>query len=247
MNLTETNIREKEFHDKLQSQEKGRFENIFYKAIYNLSKDFFKYLEKEANNSEILDYGCGVGDAIEKVIKYNPKKITGIDISEVSINKAMEKAKELGINVEYKVDNCEKTKFNNNSFDIIYGSGILHHLKIDQCLNEIHRLLKPNGSLVFIEPLGTNPLINLYRKFTPNSRSKDEHPFTKKDLDYIFNKFVKTKIKYYGFLTLIFFPFYRLPKRSLVFKLLTTLDQCLFKFKFFRLFAWSILITAQKN
>ena len=65
-------------------------------------------------------------------------------------------------------------------FDIVYGTGILHHLEINKCLNEIHRILKPDGNLLFVEPLGTNPLINLYRKFTPNSRSKDEHPFTKK-------------------------------------------------------------------
>ena len=40
MNLTDKNIREKEFHNKLQSQSKGRFENIFYKAIYNSMKIF---------------------------------------------------------------------------------------------------------------------------------------------------------------------------------------------------------------
>ena len=74
MNLTEKNIREKEFHNKLQSKKKGRFENIFYKAIYNLKEDFLKYLEKNSENSEILDYGCGIGSSIEKVVKFNPKK-----------------------------------------------------------------------------------------------------------------------------------------------------------------------------
>ena len=57
------------------------------------------------------------------------------------------------------MDNCEKTKFENNSFDIVYGTGILHHLQFNKCLDEIHRILKPNGSIVFVEPLGTNPLI----------------------------------------------------------------------------------------
>ena len=38
--------------------------------------------------------------------------------------------------------------------------------------------------LIFIEPLGTNPLINLYRKFTPTSRSDDEHPLTFEDIKY---------------------------------------------------------------
>ena len=247
MNLTEINIREKNFHNKLQSKEGERFENTFYKAIYNSSEDFFTYLEHNAKNSEILDYGCGIGSFIEKVIKYNPKKIIGIDISEVSINKAKKKAEELKINVNYKVDNCEKTSFDNNSFDIVYGTGILHHLQIERCLDEIYRILKSNGNLIFIEPLGTNPIINLYRKLTPNSRSKDEHPLVDKDFKYINKKFVHTKIKYYGFLTLIFFPFYKSPNNSKFFKLLVTLDQYLFKFKFFQLFAWSVLIKAKKN
>ena len=247
MNLTEKNIREKEFHNKLQSKKSGRFENIFYKAIYNLNEDFFRYLEKNSKDSEILDYGCGVGSSTEKVIRFNPKKITGIDISEVSIKKAINKAKELEIDVEYCVDNCEKTKFKNSSFDIVYGMGILHHLQIDKCLDEIHRLLKPNGTLVFIEPLGTNPLINLYRKFTPNSRSKDEHPLIAKDLNYINKKFDKTNIQYYGFLTLLFFPFYRKPEKSFFFKILDSIDRNLFKLKFFRIFAWSVIIVCNKN
>ena len=246
MGLSEINIREKDFHNKLQSNSSGRFENIFYKAISNCGEDFHSFLKDNANNSEILDFGCGIGSSAEKVIKYNPKKITGIDISEVSIEKAKKKAKELNININYEVDNCEKTNLNHNTFDIVYGAGILHHLEIDKCLNEIHRILKSDGSLLFIEPLGTNPIINLYRKLTPNARSKDEHPLIKKDFEYLNKKFIDVKIKYYGLLTLIFFPFYGLPKNSKFFKLLVSLDQFLFKFKIFQLFAWSVLISAKK-
>ena len=64
MTLTEINIREKKFHNELQSQKKGRFENIFYKAIYNINEDFFNYLENKAKDSEILDYGCGIGSSV---------------------------------------------------------------------------------------------------------------------------------------------------------------------------------------
>ena len=247
MNLSEINIREKDFHNKLQSQKKGRFENIFYKALYNISEDFFDYLKKNAKDAEILDYGCGVGSFVEEVVKFKPKKIVGIDISEVSIIKAKEKTKEFKTNVNFLVDNCEKTKFASNSFDIVYGSGILHHLQINKCLDEIHRVLKSNGSLVFIEPLGTNPIINFYRKLTPKSRSKDEHPLMDKDFKYIKNKFEKTEIKYYGLSTLIFFPFYKSPNNSNFFKFLVNFDQYLFKFKFFQCFAWSVLIRAKKS
>ena len=247
MDLSKINLREKDFHNKLQSKKKGRFENIFYKSIYNINEDFFSFLKQKVKGSDVLDYGCGIGTFVEKIINFKPNKIHGIDISEVSINKARTKAKDLKINVDFSVDNCEKTKFENNSFDIVYGTGILHHLQFNKCLNEIHRILKPNGSIVFVEPLGTNPLINLYRKLTPNSRSEDEHPLLNKDFDYIKGKFSSMKIKYYGFLTLIFFPFYRDPAESKTFKLLSKLDQILFKFNFFKLLAWSVLITAAKN
>ena len=118
MNLTDQNLREKEFHNKLQSKSKGRFENIFYKAILNAWDDFYNFLNTNAKNSEILDYGCGVGPVIEKVLKFNPKKITGIDISNVSISKAREKF--TNSKVELIVDNCENTSFSYNKFDIVY-------------------------------------------------------------------------------------------------------------------------------
>ena len=138
MSLTDKNIREKRFHNELQSKVKGRFENIFYKAIYNSNEDFFDFLKINSINSEILDYGCGTGASMNKVIYFNPKKVTGIDISEISIQKAKDKIKS-NSNVELVVDNCEKTKFNDNTFDIVYGTGILHHLDIKLCLKEIQR------------------------------------------------------------------------------------------------------------
>ena len=80
MSFTDKNIREREFHNKLQSKSKGRFEDIFYKAIYNSNEDFFDFLKLNSFNSEILDYGCGIGNSLRKVIEFSPKKITGIDI-----------------------------------------------------------------------------------------------------------------------------------------------------------------------
>ena len=246
MSLTEKNLREKDFHNELQSRSKERFENKFYKALANTWDDFFEKLKKNSRDAEVLDYGCGIGPSIIKVSHYEPKKITGIDISEISIKKAKERTKNLGANVELKVDNCEKTSFENNQFDLVYGHGILHHLEFSKCLDEILRILKPGGSLLFVEPLGTNPIINLYRKLTPKSRSVDEHPFTGKDLEILKKKYQDVEIKYYGFLTLVFFPFYLDPNKSIIFKMLKNFDQILFKIKLFRYFAWSVLISAKK-
>ena len=91
MSLTEKNLREKDFHNELQSRPKGRFENIFYKSIDNIWEDFYERLKKNSKSAEVLDYGCGVGPSIIEVSNYEPKKITGIDISEISIIKAKDK------------------------------------------------------------------------------------------------------------------------------------------------------------
>jgi ubiquinone/menaquinone biosynthesis C-methylase UbiE len=247
MNLTEINLREKEFHNKLQSKTKGRFENIFYKALHNMYEDFNSAIYKKAKKKIVLDYGCGIGSITEKIAKFNPQKLFGIDISEVSINKAKEKAKNLNLQIEYSVDNCEKLNFKDSTFDLVFGSGILHHLDIIKAINEINRVLKSGGEMVFLEPLGTNPLINFYRKLTPNSRSIDEHPFVEKDFNLINSLFENVKIDYYGFFTLVFFLFYRKPEKSLFFKMISKLDHLFFKIKYFRNFAWSILIVAKKN
>jgi len=247
MSLTEVNKREKDFHNKLQSNEEERFENGFYKALDNINDDFFDFLSNNSKDAEILDYGCGIGTFVEKVIKFSPKNISGIDISEISINKAKKRAIDLNFKVNYNVDNCEKTNFSDKKFDIIYGSGILHHLELEKSLNEIYRILKNNGKILFVEPLGTNPLINYYRQLTPKARSEDEHPLIKKDFDFMKKKFNNISIKYYGFLTLIFFPFYSTPSKSKTFKILAKADQFLFKFSFFKQLAWSVLIKAEKS
>jgi hypothetical protein len=101
--------------------------------------------------------------------------------------------------------------------------------------------------MVFLEPLGTNPLINFYRKLTPKSRSEDEHPFLKKDFDFIESLFEQVTIKYYGFFTLVFFLFYKNPQKSIIFKIISKLDYYFFKIKYFKRFAWSVLIIAKKN
>ena len=114
-------------------------------------------------------------------------------------------------------------------------------------MSEINRVLKKNGEMVFLEPLGTNALINFYRKLTPKSRSVDEHPFLKKDFDFIHSLFNQVTVKYYGFFTLIFFLLYGNPKKSLMFKVISKLDNYFFRIKYFKSLAWSVMIVAKKN
>ena len=249
MSLTEINQREKNFHNKLHTSDEYNRKNQskFYKALYSLYKDFLIKIKSETNNKDILDFGCGTGNFTEKVIDFNPKKIVAIDISEEAIKKAKEKLINKNELVEYRVENCENLNLNSNSFDLAYGSGILHHLDLNKSLGELKRILRKNGKIVFIEPMATNPLINLYRLLTPKARSQDEHPFRVSDLKYIKSLFKNVEIKYYGFFTLIFFKFYKNPKDSKIFKLLSKADEFLLNSSYFNFLAWSVLIKAEKD
>jgi len=247
MSLSEINIREKKFHDELHSSGKQRSQNKFYKALYDLYKDFINILEIKTKSADVLDYGCGIGNFAEEISAFKPKKIVAIDISEEAIKKAKNRSGMESRKIDYRVDNCENLSFDSNSFDVIYGSGILHHLNLKKSLNELNRVLKRNGTIIFAEPLATNPLISIYRKFTPGARSHDEHPIKFKDIRLIKNIFKNVEIKYYGFLTLIFFPFYKSPESSKLFNLLSKIDKTILKQRYLKFLAWSIIISAEKN
>ena len=247
MSLSEINIRERKFHDGLHSSGKQRSQNKFYKALYNLYKDFIDTLKLKTKSADVLDYGCGVGNFAEEISLFKPKKIIAVDISEEAIKKAKNKIRKGDINVDYRVDNCENLSLDSNSFDVVYGSGILHHLNLEKSLNELNRVLKKNGTIIFVEPLATNPLINIYRKFTPSARSPDEHPFKSGDIKLIKNIFKNVEIKYYGFLTLIFLPLYKSPENSKFFKIISYIDGFIFKIKYLEFLAWSVLIKAEKS
>jgi SAM-dependent methyltransferase len=73
--------------------------------------------------------------------------------------------------VRFLVMDAESLGFDEGSFDVVVGSGILHHLALRQS-----RVLRPDGCAVFVDPLGHNIFIRLYRKLTPSMRTADEHP-----------------------------------------------------------------------
>lgn len=136
------------------------------------------FLKTNAEGKSVLEYGCGTGSLINLSLGARAKKTTGIDISEVVIGQAKQKyEKEVATGkVSFQVMDAEALEFSDSTFDLICGKSILHHLDLQKCYTEISRVLKSEGKAIFLEPLGHNPIINLYRKVTPKLRTVDEHP-----------------------------------------------------------------------
>ena len=145
----------------------------------------------------MLEYGCGEGSHSLEMARRGAQVI-GIDISEVGVQNATAKAAEKNVpNAKYLVMDAENMSLESGTFDMVIGEGILHHLDLEKSYREIARVLKPGGQAVFMEPLGHNPAMILFRKFTPNYRTADEHPLMRRDLKHAEKFFGQTDLRFY--------------------------------------------------
>ncbi len=161
---------------------------------------FYDLVRKKCPGKEVLDYGCGEGGLIGRLLTWDACRIFGIDISSGMIERASAVFKDPRVCL--MVMNGEQMEFDDNSFDLVAGTAILHHLELEKCLREIHRVLKPGGEAVFLEPLGHNFFINLFRKLTPGARTPFEHPLKRNDIRLARSIFRETKTREFVFFIL---------------------------------------------
>lgn len=236
--------REQSFHD-LSFGEGIRKKAHKYYSITLISREYYReILKSRASGANVLEYGCGPGSHAFMIAEQGAN-VTGIDISTVAINLAEAEAKDKGIRdrISFSVMDAEELEFDDSSFDLICGTGILHHLDLERSFAEINRVMKDDGMAVFIEPLGHNPLINLYRKLTPNLRTVDEHPLLIKDLKMAERQFREVELKYFHFFSLAAVPFRNTPIFKLLLTFLNYIDLVFFSvLPFSRKYSWSVVL-----
>ncbi len=129
-----------------------------------------------------------------------PSKIVCVNISEVELEKGVSESIKRGLSniIEFRIMDANKLNYEDNEFDFVFGSGILHHLDLKMSLSGIKRVLKPGGKAMFLEPLYSNPVSIIARKLTPEARTIDERPISYSDLQFVKTLFL-TKNKYYQF------------------------------------------------
>jgi SAM-dependent methyltransferase len=142
--------------------------------------------------------------------------------------------------------NAEELAFPDGTFDAVCGTGILHHLNLEQAAAEIRRVLKPGGRAVFIEPLGHNPLINLFRRLTPKARTTDEHPLLMKDLHLLEERIGPVEMRFHHLAELLAIPFARTPLAGPARKLTGKLDERLLGHRRVQPLAWVVVLRFTK-
>jgi len=102
----------------------------------------------------ILDIATGTGDLAIMLAKINSEKVIGLDISEGMLAVGKKKIDQLGLNekVEMILGDSEELPFEDQTFDAItVGFGVRNFENLEQGLDEIYRVLKPNGIFVVLE------------------------------------------------------------------------------------------------
>ena len=144
----------KEYYDDIQ--------RVRYSEVYTYLPKLAEF-DKHAGK-KVLEIGCGQGTDLLQYAK-SGSKVFGTDLTEAAIKKTKQMFLVYGIDADLRVCNAEDLKcFEDNSFDIVYSFGVIHHTpETQKCIDDIRRVLKPGGkAFVMIYAKGLNYLFKLF-------------------------------------------------------------------------------------
>lgn len=98
-----------------------------------------------------LELGCGTGFFLLNL------KLAGVldeghvtDLSSGMVQVAQRNGRALGFDIEGQVADAERLPYQDNTFDLVIGHAVLHHIPdVDTAISEVLRVLKPGGRFVF--------------------------------------------------------------------------------------------------
>lgn len=249
--------REQEFHDAyFNATEMREPQSRFYSDLvqHTLLERALALVDRVAGGM-VLHLGCGSNLEIpNRFLERGAMRVCSIDLSPVACRAVREGLKKKN-KASWKyvaVMDAERLGFASESFDVVFGRAIVHHLDLEAISEELFRILKPGGQAVLIEPLGINPIINQYRRQTPHARTVDEHPLDAADLRRLEDQFGGMRAEYFFLTQLIPIVLLSRIQRGALYRLcftaFGTLDRCLYAvLPFLRKYSWCIVFSVAKR
>jgi 2-polyprenyl-3-methyl-5-hydroxy-6-metoxy-1,4-benzoquinol methylase len=113
-------------------------------------------------SKRVLVVGCGFGDDAIRIASLGAL-VSALDISPDILEIAKARALRARVTVDFHVSAAERTPFPDDYFDIAFFVDVLHHVDIPEAVEELTRILKPNG-LVFGNELYTHSCLQRIRE-----------------------------------------------------------------------------------
>lgn len=127
----------REFFDRVEAHRYGKEWHIPIAANFESTRGL-----------KVLEIGCGLGTDGAQFARAGAD-YTGIDLTERSIELGRKRFELSGLKGEFRVADAEKLDFADETFDVVYSHGVLHHTPdIEAAVREIRRVLKPGGRAI---------------------------------------------------------------------------------------------------
>lgn len=103
---------------------------------------------EEARDLRVLEVGCGLGTDGAQFARAGAK-YTGVDLTEAAVDLARRRFELFDLAGELRTADAENLDFADESFDLVYSHGVLHHTPdTRRAVREIHRVLRPGGRAI---------------------------------------------------------------------------------------------------
>gem|GEM_PF-332747 len=124
-------------------------------------RTFFRHLERQryqidahipgfaqferGRGKDVLEIGVGAGTDFVNWLRHGANAV-GVDLTTAAVELTKERLELEGLAAQVLVADAEKLPFADESFDIVYSYGVLHHSPdTRKAVDEVYRVLRPNG------------------------------------------------------------------------------------------------------
>ncbi len=211
---------EKEFHESRFRKKNREVQEKYYAAIEGCAREFTEKLMKAAHGADILEFGCG-SDCLAHSVAGVCRSVTAIDMSDVAVSCMKKKSADMGIfNTKFMVMNPKMLDFDNGSFDLVFGRGIISHLDVRLSFFQMVEVLRPDGIALFWEPV--------------------RH--IKRDVEIANMYFRDVNVRFYGLFSLLSVPFMGTRFGDFLLKITSAIDRLILVLPFLKWKAWYCLL-----
>ena len=109
--------------------------------------DFVRLADAGELAGQVLDVGCGTGEQVMLAATHGAEAM-GVDIAELAIQRARDKAEERGIHATFQVADAMHLDRLGRKFDVITDSGLFHVFSDDErppFVSSLRSALRPGG------------------------------------------------------------------------------------------------------
>lgn len=215
--MSESLDREREFHDEWALSVDAEQVDVIgaWSELATPETVWIQQTLGDVKGLRILDLGCGLGEGAVHFAMLGANVVAS-DLSPGMLEITKRVATLHNCKVDTLVTSAtDLSNIPDESFDIVYGANMLHHVDIESCLTEVERVLKPGGRAAFWDPVAYNPIINIYRRMATKVRTEDEHPLRRVDIRFMRSKFDSVEPRFFWLTaTLIFVRFFLIDRIS---------------------------------